>query len=100
MEIGQVLAGSGNGFDFVLDQNIHDTVGALNGHRTDLFGGEHTQPAAFDHGGAAHAQIGVFRGDDDIADARKRRITSKTPPRNDRHHRRAAAVRRHQAEGM
>ena len=56
----------------------------------DLFGLEHAQATAFDHGRTTHADVAVLRGDDHIAATQKRRVACKAAPRHHAHHRHAA----------
>ena len=45
--------------------------------------GENPEAAALDHGRSAHADVAVFRGDDDIASAQERSVPAKAAARGD-----------------
>src|ERR671927_410061 len=48
------------------DADVDDAVGVLDVDRPDLLGGDDAEPAALDHRRAAHADVGVLGGDDDV----------------------------------
>ena len=49
--------------------DVDDAVGDLHVDRADRLGREHAEPAALDHGRAAHADVRALGGDDDVAAA-------------------------------
>ena len=55
LEVGQVLPGQADGIGLVLGHHVHHAVGDLDGERADLLGPHRPEPAALDHGRAAHA---------------------------------------------
>ncbi len=74
LEVGQVAARGLDGGLLVVDHDIDHAIGRLHGNRPDFLGRVHAEPAAFDHGRAAHADGRAARGDDHIRAAEQRRI--------------------------
>src|SRR5439155_892269 len=74
LEIGQVFLRNARRLLLVLDEDVDDAIGRLERDRTDLGRMIDAEAAAFDHGGAAHADRGVLGGDDDIAASEHRGI--------------------------
>ena len=62
-------------FDFIRDREIHDPIGDLHLDRPNFFGPKDTEATAFDHGGSPHPDVGVFRGDDDVAATQERGVS-------------------------
>ena len=79
----EVLLGHGDRLGFVVDGDVDDAVGHLHVDRADLFGREHAEPAALDHRRAAHADVGVFGGDDHVAAAEQRGVAGEAATRGD-----------------
>ena len=50
--------------------------------RADLVGREHAEPAALDHRRAAHADVRVLGGDDDVAGAEQRGVAGEAAARS------------------
>jgi len=71
LEIRQVLLRGMHSLGFVLDGDIDHAVRHLHGHRADLLRPEDAEPAALDHGWAAHADVRVFGGDNHVAAAQQ-----------------------------
>ena len=85
LEVRQVPAGHLDGFLLIGAEDIDDPVRHLHRDRPDLLRAVHAQPASLDHGRATHADVGVGRGDDDVAASRAarrcRRSSVPTPRR-------------------
>ena len=99
LEVGEILLGGGDRFVLVIDEDVDTAGGAEVGHWADLFGGEESEPAAFDGGGAAHADVGVAGGDDAVGDAEDRGVAGEGAPGGDADHRHGAADPRHHVVG-
>ncbi len=100
LKIGEVLLGDPHRFGFIGHDDVDHAVAALNGGGTDFIRMEHAQSAAFDHGGAAHAQRGLLGGDDDIATTRHHRVSGKASSRHDAHQGNQSAQLGQQREGF
>ena len=99
LEVRQVLLGGHDRLGFVGHQHIDHAVGPLHVDRADFFGTEHAQAAAFDHGGAADADVRALGRDDHIAAAQQHRIARKAAAVGDAHQRHQAAELREEREG-
>ena len=77
LKIGEIFFGGGNGFHFIFDQYVDDTIGRLHGDRSDFIRREDAKTAAFNHGRSAHADVGIFGRDDDIGAPEQSRIARK-----------------------
>jgi hypothetical protein len=75
LEIREVFLRHRRRLGFVLDQNIDHAVWRLERDRADLGRMIDAEPAAFDHGGTAHADRGILGRDDDVAHAEHRGVT-------------------------
>jgi len=71
----------------VFHQDVDHAVAVLHAAGADLLGLEDAQPAAFDHGRAAHADVAAARGDDHVAAAQQRRVARETAAADDADHR-------------
>ena len=87
LEEAEVLARRMHGFLLVRHQHVDHAIGVLHGAGAHILGREHAQPAAFDHGRAAHAQVAVLRRDDHVAAPHQRRVAGKAAPGDDADHR-------------
>ena len=67
----------------VLDQDVDDAVRRLERHRAHFGRMIDAEAAALDHCGAAHADRGILRRDDDVAAAEHRGIAGKAIAGND-----------------
>ena len=76
-----------NRLGFVLHQHVNHAVAVLAGAGTDLLWFEHTEPATFDHGRTAHADVAACCCNDQIAATQQRCIACKTASCCDTNHR-------------
>ena len=90
LEIGEIFLRDRRRLLLVLDEDIDDAVRRLERDRADLGRMIDAEPAAFDHGGAAHADRGVLGGDDDVAAAEHRGVAGKAIAGDDADHRHEA----------
>ena len=90
LEERQVVPRRRHRFKLIGHQNIDHAIDVLHIRRSDLLGLEHTKPAAFHHGRAAHADVRVLRGDDHVTAAQERRVARKTAACHHAHHRHLA----------
>src|SRR5690606_3181844 len=65
-EVRQVPAGDRHRLGLVLDDDVDDAVGRLDLDRADVLGRVDAEAPALDHRRAAHADVGVAGGDDDV----------------------------------
>ena len=86
----QVMPCHGHGLHLAIHQHIDHAVAMLDVAWADLLGLENTQATAFDHGGTAHADVAVTRGNDHVAATQQRRIARKATPGHHTHHRHTA----------
>src|SRR3990167_2500359 len=66
LEGRQGLFGQSGGVSLVVGEDVDHAIGPLHLAGADVVGLEHTQAAALDHGGTAHAEGGGLRGDDNF----------------------------------
>ncbi|VEI01851.1 Uncharacterised protein (plasmid) [Tsukamurella tyrosinosolvens] len=78
---------------------MHDAVAALHVDGADGLGRELPEPAAGDHCGPAHPEVGVRGGDDDVADAGERRVAREAPAGDDGEERHPPPQRAERPEG-
>src|ERR1019366_7261693 len=67
LEVGEVPLRNGNCLVVVGDDDVDNPVGCLHVDWPDVLGLEGSEPSALYHRRAAHSDIGVGGGDDDIA---------------------------------
>ena len=79
VEVSEVLLGDLHGFALVRHRDVDDAVGHLHAHRPDLVRREQSEPAAFDHGRAAHADVRSVGGDDHVAAPEDRGVAREAP---------------------
>ena len=68
------------------DCDVDDTVRHLDRHGPDLVGPVYAEPAAFDHGRAAHADVGVLGGDHHVAATEDDGVAGEAPSGGDADH--------------
>src|SRR5579872_7507558 len=83
LEIRKILFGDFYCFGFVLDRDVDHSVGHLHIDGADFLGTEDAEPAAFDHRGTAHPDVGILRRDDDVATSKQRGIAGEASTRID-----------------
>lgn len=76
-----------HGRRLVFHLEVDHPIRVLHVRWTDLLGPVHAEPAAFDHGRSAHADVAAARGDDHIAAAQQGRIAREAAPGRDADHR-------------
>ena len=89
-EIPQIALALAHRRHFIGHQQVDHAVRYLHRNRPHLLGPELAQPAALDHGRAAHADAGIRRGNHRIATAEQSRIAGETTARGDAKQRRLA----------
>ena len=99
LEVRQVLLGGHDRLGLVFHQHIDHAVGPLHVDRADFLGTEHAQAAAFDHGGAADADVRALGRDDHVAAAQQHRVARKAATVGDAHERHQAAELGEEGEG-
>ena len=95
----QVMPRRRHGLRFVIHQHIDHAVVVLHVAGANLLGLEDTQPAAFNHGRAAHADVAALGGDDHVTAAQQRRIACKAAPSHHTQHRHPAVEARKRGKG-
>ena len=100
LEVRQIAAGRLDGLLLVGAEDVDDPVRHLHRDRADVLGGEHAQPAALDHGGPTHPDVGVGSGDDDVAASEQRGVAGEAAPRHDADQRHEPAQRAEPGEGL
>ena len=81
LEVGQVALGDADRLGLVGDDDVDDAVGTLDLDRPDRRRLVDTEPAALDHRRAAHADVRVERGDDDVAATEDGRVARRSSSR-------------------
>ena len=97
--VPEELPGGGDGGGVIVDDEVHRTGRPVHRRRTHGLCREGAQPAAGDHGGATHPEVGVLRGDDDVAQSGEGGVAGETPPGDDGHQRDLPTQARHGGEG-
>ena len=87
LEVRQVLLRDHHGRGLVLHEQINNATRNLHVHGANVLGGEHAEPAAFDHRRTAHADVRTLGRDDYVATTEERGVSGKAAPGCYPHHR-------------
>ena len=81
LKIAEILLRDRHGLCVILHQYVDHSISVLGVGWPDIFGRKDTESSAFDHSGAAHADVRGFGGNDDVATAEERRVAGEAAPR-------------------
>ena len=86
-EEGEIVLGRLDCGGFVGDADVNHAVGGLHVDRADRRGCDLAEATAFDHRRTGHADVGILRGDDDVAATEECGVAGEAVARGDTDHR-------------